>query len=230
MFRRKPMAPDEQSRNELQRRLVEVMGPDAAEYVMTHLPPDEWPELATKTDLRNVGVEIRKDMAHEFALVHRRFDAVDQRFEGVDKRFEGVDKRFEGVDKRFEGLDQRFDSMEQRVDVRFDALDHRFDSMEQRVDVRFDAVDQRFEESARMLDVRFEAADQKSDSIRDEMRQGFDTCYRILDHRLGESDANMRTAVATATATLRREMIVQTRTMIIALATIMVALVAALGR
>jgi hypothetical protein len=75
------VSPEEQVRNETYNRLAEAIGHEAADYVMAHLPPEEWPGLATKADLRELGAEIRKDMAHQLELVNARFDAIESRFE-----------------------------------------------------------------------------------------------------------------------------------------------------
>lgn len=96
------MAPDEHIRNEVHNRLAEAIGSDAAAYVMTHLPPEDWPELATKADLRAFGIEIHKDMAHMAELFATRFDAVATRFDAVDQRFDAVDQRFDSMEQRFD--------------------------------------------------------------------------------------------------------------------------------
>jgi len=76
------MAIDERARHELFSRLESVLGPDAAETLMTHLPPVGWADVATKHDLQQL--EARLD---------QRFELVDQRFELVDQRFELFEQR-----------------------------------------------------------------------------------------------------------------------------------------
>ncbi len=130
------MAPDEHTRHEVQTRLAEVIGAEAASYVMTHLPPEEWPSLASKadiTELRAATTDIQTAMALRSDMEHG-----------------------------------------------------------------------------------FELLTVQAESFRE-----------VFLQRLETADANMRTTVADLGSALRREMVTQTRTMIVALATIMVALVAA---
>ncbi len=116
-------------------RLEEVLGREHADALMTHLPHEPGPQLATKTDIamlvtRFDRLETRMDA---------RFEQVDQRFEQVDQRFEQVDQRFEHMERRFERVDQRLDHLERR----FDQVDRHFNSIEQRFHlVRDDLRDQ----------------------------------------------------------------------------------------
>lgn len=45
------MEVDDRSRHELVQRLDEVLGPEAADILMSHLPPVGWADVATKRDL-----------------------------------------------------------------------------------------------------------------------------------------------------------------------------------
>jgi hypothetical protein len=72
------MAIDERARHELHRRLEEVLGPDEAATLMSHLPPVGWADVATKHDLAQL--EERMNM---------RFDMVDQRLVSMEERFDG---------------------------------------------------------------------------------------------------------------------------------------------
>jgi regulator of RNase E activity RraB len=56
------MSPDEQTRHQVQNLLAEAIGPDAASYVITHLSPDEWPHLATKSDLEALRAATKSDI------------------------------------------------------------------------------------------------------------------------------------------------------------------------
>jgi hypothetical protein len=49
------MEHDEEARHRLHARLDEVLGAEEAGTLMTSLPPYHWPEVATKTDLREMG-------------------------------------------------------------------------------------------------------------------------------------------------------------------------------
>ncbi len=45
------MATEETFRHEFQTRVEEVLGAESARFLMAHLPPIPWPEVATKHDL-----------------------------------------------------------------------------------------------------------------------------------------------------------------------------------
>ena len=55
------MTTTETDRIELHNELAEAIGPVATK-LMQHLPPD-WKQLATKTDLANLGTELRGEIA-----------------------------------------------------------------------------------------------------------------------------------------------------------------------
>jgi hypothetical protein len=76
-------APDPQLRS-LYARLEEVLGPEHAETLMTHLPPSH--EFVTKADLH--GLE-------------GRFDGLEGRFDRMEDRF---DRLYERIDDRLEGM------------------------------------------------------------------------------------------------------------------------------
>jgi len=64
------------------------LGEDVAGALMTTIPPFDWHEIATKTDLAQLQT------------------AVDRRFEQVDRRFDELEQRF---DLKFAAIDRRFD-------------------------------------------------------------------------------------------------------------------------
>ena len=73
------MTVTEAERHELRQELGAVMGEGAVNTIMDSLPPMDWRELATKTDL--AALEERLDT---------RFERIDTRFERIDT---GIDKR-----------------------------------------------------------------------------------------------------------------------------------------
>jgi hypothetical protein len=79
------MAIDERARHELHRRLEEVLGPDEAATLMSHLPPVGWADVATKHDLN----ELREYMNVKFDSIDQRFDAMEHRFDGKLDRLRG---------------------------------------------------------------------------------------------------------------------------------------------
>ncbi len=54
---------DEKTRLDLRAKFEEFMGPRLANATMEAMPPLDYDQLATKTDVANLGVELRGDMA-----------------------------------------------------------------------------------------------------------------------------------------------------------------------
>jgi len=154
------MSPDEHTRHEVQTELARVVGPNAASYVMTHLPPEEWPHLATKSDIDDLRTATKSDID--------------------DLR-----------------TATKSDMAELRAATKAD------------IAVAVGSVRSDMEHG-------FELARIQTEALREMMLQKFEI-----------ADANMRTTVSDLASAIRLEMISQTRAMIVALATIMVALVAA---
>ncbi len=73
------MVPTEAERFELREGMRNVLGEGQVTTLMDSLPPMDWHELATKTDL--AALEERMDA---------RFEVVDARFEVVDVRLEAL--------------------------------------------------------------------------------------------------------------------------------------------
>ena len=94
------MAITEKSRHELYLRLEEILGPDQANTLMTHLPPVGWADVATKDDLHQLE-----------ARLGSRIDGVDVRLDGVESR---LDAKIEGVESH---LDAKIDGVEARLTV-----------------------------------------------------------------------------------------------------------------
>lgn len=55
-------------RHRLHRHLDELLGPEDAATLMEHLPPNEWNQLATKSDI----AELRAELRGEFRDFERR--------------------------------------------------------------------------------------------------------------------------------------------------------------
>jgi len=70
------VAIEETFRREFQTRVEEALDPESARFLMAHLPPVPWPDVATKHDLDN--------LTHEFEIF--RTD-IDGRFRLLDQRF-----------------------------------------------------------------------------------------------------------------------------------------------
>ncbi|MEX0826166.1 MAG: hypothetical protein WD184_05390 [Acidimicrobiia bacterium] len=87
-------------------RLEEVLGPDHAETLMTHLPPRH--ELATKGDLQEQIGLVRSDLQEQIGLVRsdlqEQIGLVRSEVALLTVRFDGLDERFDRLEDRFEGL------------------------------------------------------------------------------------------------------------------------------
>lgn len=84
------MTVSEHDRHLLHTKAEEAMGSDAADTLMSYLPPVGWADVTTKRDLD--ALEERMDL--RFQLVDQRFDAMEARFEG---KFDAIDQRFESL-------------------------------------------------------------------------------------------------------------------------------------
>ena len=58
-------------------------------------------DLASKSDLFELGAQLRSEMAKRFGEMAKRFGEIDKRFGEIDKRFGEMAKRFGEIDKRF---------------------------------------------------------------------------------------------------------------------------------
>lgn len=57
------MAGSATARDRFYRKIESFLGPEDAEYLMAALPPDGWDEVATKTEVRELGSGLRTEMA-----------------------------------------------------------------------------------------------------------------------------------------------------------------------
>jgi hypothetical protein len=83
------MTVDERSRLQLAEALKRALGDEEGITLMELLPPVGWADVATKDDLRLLGV---------------RFDAVDVRFDAVDARLDRIEIRVGTLESRFDDL------------------------------------------------------------------------------------------------------------------------------
>lgn len=56
------MSESEQTRQRVFGRLRDVLGEEAATTLMSDRPPFDWSEVATKTDVANLGAELRGEI------------------------------------------------------------------------------------------------------------------------------------------------------------------------
>ena len=127
------MTPTETQRHELRTRLSDVLPEGPVLTLMDSLPPMDWRELATKSDL--AALEERIDA--KFERIDAKFEVVDVRLEAlrtelgakidtgltalsakIDTGLTDLNAKFEGVDAKFEVVDARFERVEARIDKR----------------------------------------------------------------------------------------------------------------
>ena len=97
------------------------------------------------------------------------------------------------------------DAFEQRLDQRFESIDHRFES----IDHRFESIDQRFES----IDHRFDALERDTG----ELKHSVQGLKEQLEWRFAAVSERVAGGQQEVLATMRAEMISQTRTMVFAL-------------
>ena len=104
------MALDEAGRFRITTKLADTLGQDDAAALMETIPPFDWHQIVTKTDLTNAVKDLatKSDMALEFSTLREemgiKFSQVDAGFARVDARFEQVDGRFFQVDAKLSDL------------------------------------------------------------------------------------------------------------------------------
>jgi len=72
------VAIEETFRREFQTRVEEAIDAESARFLMAHLPPIPWPDVATKQDLNGVEHKVellRSDMNAGFTAIDQRMDA-----------------------------------------------------------------------------------------------------------------------------------------------------------
>lgn len=159
------MALDEAGRFRITTKLADTLGQDDAAALMETIPPFDWHQIATKTDLANAVKDLatKSDMALEFSTLREemgiKFSQVDTGFARVDAGFARVDAQFAQVDARFEQVDAGF----ARVDARFDQVAIRFSQ----VDAQFDQVTIGFA----LVEAQFDRVDAKLSDLRTELHK-----------------------------------------------------------
>ena len=122
------MALDEAGRFRLTTKLADTLGQDDAAALMETIPPFDWHQIATKTDLTNAVKDLatKSDMALEFSTLREemgiKFSQVDTGFARVDAGFARVDAQFAQVAIRFSQVDAQF----AQVAISFAHVDGRF--------------------------------------------------------------------------------------------------------
>ena len=126
------MALDEAGRFRITTKLADTLGQDDAAALMETIPPFDWHQIATKTDLTNAvkGLATKSDMALEFSTLREemgiKFSQVDTGFARVDAGFARVDAQFAQVAIGFARVDAQFAQVAigfARVEAQFAQVD-----------------------------------------------------------------------------------------------------------
>jgi len=83
------MSSPEPARHALYARLEEVLGPEHAETLMTHIPPQAAGDLATKADIDRLDA---------------RFDRLDARFDRLEGPFDRLEEHFHELSAEVRGM------------------------------------------------------------------------------------------------------------------------------
>ena len=75
------MSVDERSRHKLHARLEQVLGPEEAAVLMEHLPPVGWADVATKRDLDQLSVLMKRALEQFRAVNKREHEALEYKFQ-----------------------------------------------------------------------------------------------------------------------------------------------------
>jgi len=111
------MALDEADRFRITTKLADTLGQDDASALMETIPPFDWHQIVTKTDLTNAVKDLatKSDMALEFSTLREemgiKFSQVDARFARVDAQFAQVAISFAHVDGRFFQVDAKLSDL-----------------------------------------------------------------------------------------------------------------------
>lgn len=108
----------EARRHNLYNGLVQLLGPDQADTLMSYLPTEPIQALVTKRDLD--ATEARLTV---------RIDGLVQRMHGFGRRMDGFEQRMDGFEQRMDRFDDRLAGIDRRLDVVNERLDRLFLTM-----------------------------------------------------------------------------------------------------
>ena len=109
------MTVTEAERHELRGELRDVLPEGAVNTLMDSLPPMDWRELATKTDLAALEERMNARFDAKFTELDAKFAAVDAKFTEVAAGFTAVGAGFTAMDAKFTEMDAKFKAVEARI-------------------------------------------------------------------------------------------------------------------
>ena len=95
---------------------------ELADAIMESMPPVPWTDLATKTDLAQLGTGLTNKIDALDTRLTGRIDRLDYKIDALDTRLTG---RIDSLETRFDALDNKIDSLDTRLTGRIDTLDTR---------------------------------------------------------------------------------------------------------
>lgn len=98
------MAITDAERHHLHTKLDEVLGPEDAAVLISHLPPSGWSDVARTRDLDVLGSRLDTRIDHVEARLEARIERVAER---TDRRFDLVDQRFATMEARMDATIER---------------------------------------------------------------------------------------------------------------------------
>ena len=98
------MSISEAARHDLYNGLSDLLGPERAETLMTHLPRYDPAEVATKSDLVELKTDLEAGIAGLESSMTIRLDGIDTRLDSVDTLLDRVDTRLAGINTRLDRL------------------------------------------------------------------------------------------------------------------------------
>jgi archaellum component FlaC len=101
----------ETRRHHLREKAVEAMDEDAADELMESLPPFDWHELATKSDL--AAMEERQGL--QFAAVHKDLDGIHKDLDGIHDEIGGIRSEIGGIHSEIGGIRSEVGSLHKEV-------------------------------------------------------------------------------------------------------------------
>jgi chromosome segregation ATPase len=166
------MVGDERARHELLVRLQQVLGDKEAATLMEHLPPDRWPELATKGDLSPLQTD----------LLALRSDVTELRSDVTELRSDVTVLKSDVTVLKSDVTELKSDVTVLKSDVavlQSDVSELKTDVEELRHETKlgFALVDQRFEHLEENLELRFASAHDRMESF---VRSRLDAQTRAL--------------------------------------------------
>ena len=81
------MAVDERSRRELQEALMEAIGPEQTDTLLTYLPPSGWADVATARDVAALAAEFRGAMGVLTGELHVEVSELRSEFGALGSEF-----------------------------------------------------------------------------------------------------------------------------------------------